>query len=460
MSHIPLQKTSILAMLCNEEVATHLQELIRLDTTNPPGNETPAAEYVASALANDGIEALVLEHKPGRGSAVARLRGTGEAPALLLMSHLDVVPAQPDDWSHPPFAGTMAGGYLWGRGAVDTKNATSIQMAAMQVLARSGIRLKRDLLLSAMADEEIAGGGAQFLATEHPEWVTAEYALNEGGGEALLIGGQTFYGFQVAQKGGVNVRMVAHAESGHSSVPYPESAISKLSAAIVRLKQNPLPHRVIPTTIRFFEGVADRMPNRRLARAARDMLDPGRQEAAAEKLGCDRYVERMLLAMLRNVAEATMINAGYKSNVMPAEAEALISARGLPGIRFEELLREIRQVVGPELTLEPQHFVAGLEFDLPDDDPLLDAARHAIGRTDPEGTVLPYLSCGGTDAMYLEPLGTTVVGFTPMRSDPAGHLLQLAHANDERISVDNLVFGTQTLVDLICRLNGVPSVLS
>ena len=155
-----------------------------------------------------------------------------------------------------------------------------------------------------------------------------------------------------------------------------------------------------------------------------------------------------------------MINAGYKSNVMPAEAEALISARGLPGIRFEELLREIRQVVGPELTLEPQHFVAGLEFDLPDDDPLLDAARHAIGRTDPEGTVLPYLSCGGTDAMYLEPLGTTVVGFTPMRSDPAGHLLQLAHANDERISVDNLVFGTQTLVDLICRLNGVPSVLS
>ena len=169
-----------------DEAVRHLRALIRFDTTNPPGNETPAAEYVAGVLAAEGVETQVLEYASGRGSAVARLRGSGEGQPLLLMAHLDVVPAQAQDWTHPPFASDVAEGYVWGRGAVDTKNATAIQMTALLTLARLGVPLKRDLLLAAMADEEVGGRGAHFLATRHPEWVTAEYGLNEGGGDAFL----------------------------------------------------------------------------------------------------------------------------------------------------------------------------------------------------------------------------------------------------------------------------------
>ena len=442
-----------------EEAVSHLQTLIRFDTSNPPGNETPAAEYVVDTLAEAGIEARVLEHAPGRGNAVARLRGTGAAPPLLLMAHLDVVPARAEDWTHPPFAGQVAEGYVWGRGAVDTKNATAIQMTAMRAIARAGVPLTRDLLLAAMADEEVGGGGAAFLAAEHPEWVRAEYALNEGGGEALIVGGRRVYAFQVAQKGGMLITMIGRGQAGHSSVPYPEGAISRLARAILRLKERPLPHRVIPTTRRFFEGLADAVDDPELAAALRDMLDPGKQMTAVERLGVDGYLSRMFSAMMRNIAEPTILRAGYKANVMPAEAEACVNARGLPGVAADELLGEVREAAGEEVELRPTEFAPGIEFDLPDEDPLLISARAALGRWDPGSIVLPYLSCGGTDAMYLEPLGTQVIGFTPMRADAAGRVLELAHANDERISVENLLFGTQVLIDLICHLNDVPSIL-
>jgi acetylornithine deacetylase/succinyl-diaminopimelate desuccinylase-like protein len=365
------------------------------------------------------------------------------------------VPAVAADWAHPPFAGDVAGGYVWGRGAVDTKNATAIQMLAMLIIARRGIPLKRDLLLAAMADEEFGGRGAHFLANEHPEWVKAEYAFNEGGGEALVVGGRRIYAFQVAQKGGIDLRMIGRGTAGHSSVPYPESAISRLAEAILKLKQQPLPHHVIDATRRFFEGMAQAVTDPALAQALRDMLDPQRQPAAAARLGVDDYTARMFSAMMHNIAEPTMLNAGYKSNVMPAVAEAVVSTRGLPGISAEQLIGEVRGVVGDGVDLETGGFAPGLEFILPDDDACLQAARFGVSRWDPEGVVLPYLSCGGTDAMYLAPIGTKVIGFTPMMPDPAGKLLELCHAKDERISVDNLIFGTRVLLDTICHLNGV-----
>jgi acetylornithine deacetylase/succinyl-diaminopimelate desuccinylase-like protein len=196
-----------------------------------------------------------------------------------------------------------------------------------------------------------------------------------------------------------------------------------------------------------------------LAQHLCDMLAPERQREAVHNLGLDDYLPRVFDAMMRNVSETTILKAGLKSNVMPAEAEATISARSLPGVTETEWLQEIRDVVGDDVELHPGRFAAGLAFDLPDDDPLFAAAQWAIQRRDSDATLLPYLSCGGTDAMYLEPVGTKVIGFTPMQPDPAGHLLELAHAEDERIAVDNLLFGTQVLVDTICRLNGVESPL-
>ena len=437
------------------EAVNHLRTLIRCDTSNPPGGERPAAEYIAQHLTREGVEAQVLEKSPRRSNVVARLPGTGEAAPLLLLSHLDVVPARSEEWSHHPFSGDLADGYVWGRGAVDMKNTTAIQMTAMSILARQRVPLKRDLLLAATAGEEADPEvGVIFLADAHPEWVTAEYALNESGGEALLVGGKRFYTLQIAQKMGMHLNMVALGPDGHSSIPYERSAISTLAEAVTRLKEQPLPHRVTNTTRRFFQEMAAAVEDERQAGALLDMLDPARQAGALDILDAAPFVKRMFWSMMRNIAEPTILRAGYKRNVIPASAEAEISARNLPGVGPSELLGEIQPVVGDDVQLHPGRFYDALEFDIPDDDPLYQAARYAIQRHDPEGILVPYLSCGGTDAPFLAPLGVKTLGFTPMQPDPAGLVLQLAHSSNERISVENLSFGTQVLLDTILHLNG------
>jgi acetylornithine deacetylase/succinyl-diaminopimelate desuccinylase-like protein len=244
--------------------------------------------------------------------------------------------------------------------------------------------------------------------------------------------------------------------AGHSSVPYPDSAISRLAQGILRLKERPLPHHVIDTTRRWFEGMAAAVTDPDLATALREMLDPAKEPAARQRLSVDDYTARMFSAMLHNIAEPTMVKAGYKSNVMPADAEAVVSTRGLPGITAEQLIEETRAAAGGDVELLTGEFAPGIEFILPDNDPCLRAARAAVARWDANGVVLPYLSCGGTDAMYLAPLGTQVIGFTPMQPDSAGKLLELAHAKDERISVDNLLFGVRVLLDTVCQLNDLP----
>lgn len=438
------------------EATNHLRMLIRCDTSNPPGGERPAAEYLAEQLSGEGIEAEILEKSPRRSNLVARLPGSGEAPPLLLLSHLDVVPARAEDWAYPPFEGVLQDGYVWGRGAVDMKNTTAIQMTAMVALARQRVPLKRDLLLAATAGEEADPEmGVIFLAEEHPERVTAEYALNESGGEALLLEGKRFYTLQIAQKMGMRLKMVARGPDGHSSIPYRQSAIGTLAAAIKRLRGQPLPHHVISTTRRFFHDIAAVLEDEHQSAAMLDMLDPSRQAQALDILKADPYVKRMFWSMMRNIAEPTIVRAGYKMNVIPATAEAEINARNLPGVGRQQLLAEIRNIVGDEVELVDGRYHDALEFDIPDDDALFSAARYAIQRHDAEGYLVPYLSCGGTDAPFLAPLGVKTIGFTPMQPDPAGMVLQLAHSSNERISVANLSFGVQVLLDTIRYLNGI-----
>ena len=443
-----------------EELVTHLQALIRIDTTNPPGNETLAARYVAGVLSQEGIESQVLEFAPGRGSAIACLPSSGADAPLLCLSHLDVVPASPNEWKHPPFAGHIADGYLWGRGAVDSKNTTVIQMMAMLLVKRLGVSLSRNLLLAATADEEVSGQGARYLAAKHPKTLAAQYALNEAGGEGFLLGKKHFYTLQVAQKGGLNLRMIGRGTSGHSSVPHARSAIADLAEAIVRLKKRAMPHRVIKTTRRFFSGMADAVDSQELATELRNMLDPQLEKASVRKLGVDVFTQQMFSAMLRNISETTVVMAGHKSNVIPALAEAIVSARPLPGITEHEMVAEIKLITGNNIQLMTDGFNPGLEFDIHANDPLFLAAAAAITTRDPSAILLPYLICGGTDAMHLAPLGTKVVGFVPMAPDPAGSLLKLAHTSEERISISNLLFGAQVLFDTICRLNKSPNPLA
>ena len=436
-----------------DEAIEHLRALIRIDTTNPPGNETPAAAYVVEVLNEAGIDAEVLGASPERGNVLGRLKGTGEERPVLMLSHLDVVPAEPDRWTHPPFEGALVDGHVWGRGSVDCKLMTVASLMTLLLCARHRMPLRRDLILAATADEEVAGpaNGAAYLAQHHPDRIDAEYVLNEGGGFALLIGGKRIYVAQVAEKGSCDVDLVARGRPGHSSVPHDDNAIYALSRAIGRLSAQKMPHHVTATSRRFFEGAADEQDDERASEALRALLDPDRISDALTRLPVDESTMRMFDAMLRSTAAPTMLEAGIKRNVIPSEAIVKLSGRPLPGQTREMFLKELQEIAGDEVEIVTHRFEPGLEGAY--DTPAFCAMEAAIRAHDSEGHLVPFLVTGGTDARRLKNLDTTVYGFCPMRYEPGMGFMDLCHGHDERVSIETVLFGVRVLFDTICGLS-------
>lgn len=446
MSHIDWQKVQ-------SEAVEHLRALVRIDTTNPPGDERPAADYVARVCEKAGLEAEVVESGPKRGNAVARMRGTGAARPLLLLSHLDVVPAEPSRWTHPPFGADLAGGYVWGRGAVDSKLTTAVGLTVLLLCARQGVPLRRDLILAATADEEGGGpaNGAAWLAHHRKDLIDAEYVINEGGGFALEVGGKRFYVCQSAEKGGFDVDLIGRGTPGHASVPHDDNAIVHLSEAVARLGAGRLGFHVTETARRFFEGVAAAQDRAEDARLLRDMLDPKREPEAFRRLPTDAPTQLMFDAMLRNTAAPTMLSGGLKRNVIPSEARLSVSGRPLPGQAKEGFVSEVREKVGNCVEIVEGRWRPGLESN--PDTPLFGALGRALRRSDPEGRVVPFLVTGGTDACRLGPLNATIYGFLPMRYEPGMAFFDLCHGHDERVSEATVGFGVRVLYDAVCELN-------
>jgi acetylornithine deacetylase/succinyl-diaminopimelate desuccinylase-like protein len=435
------------------EAVEHLRALVRIDTTNPPGDERPAADYVAGVCEKAGLKVEVVESAPGRGNVIARMRGTGAARPLLFLSHLDVVPVEPSKWTHPPFAADLAGGYVWGRGSVDSKLTTAVGLMTLLLCARQGVPLKRDLILAATAAEEGGGpaNGAGWLAENRKDLIDAEYVINEGGGFALEIGGKRFYVCQSAEKGGAHVDLVGKGMPGHASVPHDDNAIVHLTHAIGRLGTGRLGFHATETARRFFEGVAAAQDRGEHARLLRDMLDPEREPDTFLRLPTDRPTQQMFDAMLRNTAVPTMLKAGLKRNIIPSEAMLSMSGRPLPGQSQEGFHAELREKVGDEVEIVERGWRPGLEFN--PDTPLFGALERALRRSDPEGRVVPFLMTGGTDACRLGPLNATIYGFLPMRYEPEVAYFDLCHGHDERVSEANVGFGVKVLFDAVCELN-------
>lgn len=435
------------------ETVEHLRALVRIDTTNPPGDERPAADYVAGVCEKAGLRVEVVESGLRRGNVVARMRGTGSARPLLFLSHLDVVPAEPSKWTHPPFGADLAGGHVWGRGSVDSKLTTAVGLMALLLCARQGVPLKRDLILAATASEEGGGpaNGAAWLAQNRKDLIDAEYVINEGGGFALEIGGKRFYVCQSAEKGGFQVDLVGKGMSGHASVPNDDNAIVHLAQAIGRLGAGRLGFHVTETTRRFFEGVAAAQGRGEHTRLLRDMLDPEREPDVFRRLPTDGPTQLMFDAMLRNTAAPTMLRGGLKRNVIPSEAVVSMSGRPLPGQTQEGFRAELREKVGDGVEIIEQGWRPGLESS--PDTPLFGALERALRRSDPEGQVVPFLMTGGTDACRLGPLNATIYGFLPMRYEPGMAYFDLCHGHDERVSEASVGFGVRVLFDAICELN-------
>jgi acetylornithine deacetylase/succinyl-diaminopimelate desuccinylase-like protein len=426
------------------------QSLLRIDTTNPPGNERAAAELVATALRQVELEPQLLEAEPHRTNLVVRYRGTGAKPPLLLTAHLDVVEADPAKWRRPPFSGEEHDGCLWGRGAIDMKNMAAMCTAIMRRLAAKRVVLERDVILAAVADEEAGCDlGSRFLVEQHRALVEAEYAIGESGGFSLHLGDNTFYPVQVAEKGFCWIRARVTGEPGHGSMPRHDSVVTKLGQALTRLGEAHLPIHQTKYVIDFLDALRARQPSviqplvklvarpHLLARVAR--LVPGATFA------------RSFSALLSNTAAATVVRAGAKTNVIPGVAEFEIDGRTLPGQTDEDLLRELRAVLGDEVELTIMKSAPPVVTE-PIESPVFDIIKRQVEAREPDAHVVPYLIPGFTDAKYFSRMGARWYGFSPVKIEKSSGIrfADMFHGHDERVPVAGLAWGVDVL-DAVVR---------
>jgi acetylornithine deacetylase/succinyl-diaminopimelate desuccinylase-like protein len=416
-----------------DEVVEICRDLIRIDSVNPSGNERAIAEWVAERLTDSGLTPEVYESEPGRASVVARWAGEDASrDALLIHGHLDVVPADAADWQVDPFAGEVRDGCVWGRGAVDMKDMDAMILALVADWTRAGKRPPRDVVLAFLADEE-AGGlkGAHFLVDHHAGlFEGCTEAISEVGGFSMTIGGRRLYAVETAEKGIAWLRLVAKGRAGHGSMLNDDNAVTALAEAVARVGRHTFPVELGPTVEIFLREICD---------ALGVAFDPNDVEGVLAKLGS---LARMVGATVRHTANPTMLEAGYKQNVIPGVAHAYLDCRFLPGgeERFRE---ELAQVVGPEVAIEVVQ--TQIAYETTFDGDLVAAMTAAIVDEDPEARVIPYALSGGTDAKSFSELGMRCFGFSPLRLPPDLDFVGMFHGVDERVPIDGLQFGVRAL---------------
>lgn len=417
------------------------RDLIRFDTTNygegRSNGETDAAEYVAAKLEALGLTPQLFESAPGRTSVVTRVTGKDQGKgALVVHGHLDVVPADPANWSVDPFGGVIKDGLLWGRGAVDMKNMDAMMLAALTDIVGAGKEPARDLVVAFFADEEAGGGlGSAHLVKTQPQlFAGATEAISEVGGYSVTLDGKRAYLLQTGEKALIWVKLIARGTAAHGSRLIHDNAITKLAEAVARVGRQEWPIRLTNTTTQL------------LAELAR-ILDVDPQQVGPDELVLSTgTASGFLQASLRTTMNPTLLHAGYKHNVIPDRAEALIDIRSLPG-EEDAVLAQLADLVGPDIEVEIIHRDIGLETDF--GGPLVDAVVETVQRHDPGAPVLPYLLSGGTDNKALSRLGIKGYGFAPLQLPPDLNFPAMFHGVDERVPLDALVFGRRVLTDLL-----------
>ncbi|MFD4501625.1 M20/M25/M40 family metallo-hydrolase [Streptomyces sp. NPDC058457] len=420
-----------------DEVVRFTSELIRIDTSNFGGGdcrERPAAEYAAERLAEAGLEPILLERTAERTNVVARIEGTDPAAdALLVHGHLDVVPAQAADWSVDPFSGEIRDGVVWGRGAVDMKNMDAMILAVVRDWAREGVRPRRDIVVAFTADEEASAvDGSGFLADHHPElFEGCTEGVGESGAFTFHDGtGRHLYPVAAGERGTAWLKLTARGRAGHGSKVNMENAVTRLAAAVTRIGEHQWPLRLTPTVSAALTELA-----------ALYGVEPDLTEVdlLLDKLG---PAARLVEATVRNSANPTMLNAGYKVNVIPGEAVAFVDGRYLYGTE-DEFRATLDRLTGPDVDWEFHHREVALQAPL--DSPTYARMRAAVEEFAPEGHVVPYCMSGGTDAKQFSRLGITGYGFAPLKLPEDLDYQALFHGVDERVPVEALHFGVQVL---------------
>lgn len=424
-----------------DETIRICREMIRIPSVNfgdGNGNEKEVADHVVKLLDEVGIKSTVYESAPGRCNVIARIKGRdSKRPGLVVHGHLDVVPANAQDWSVDPFKAEIKDGYIWGRGAVDMKNMNAMIIATVRHWARVGFVPERDIVLAFFADEE-AGSiyGSHFMVDKHPDVFSGcTEAISEVGGFSVTLpNGKRLYLIETAEKGIHWMRLTAQGRAGHGSLMNPENSITRISEAVTKIGTHQWPQRYSKTVKVFFQRIAQV--------TGRDYDDKDLQPLLSE-LG---FASRMIGATLQNTANPTMLEAGYKANVIPGSASAVIDGRFIPGYE-DELNETIRKIVGPDISI--QTITRDKALEVPFEGDLVDQMCRSLLQHDPEAIPVPYVMSGGTDNKALAELGIIGYGFSPLRLEADFDFMAMFHGVDERVPIDGLSFGVLVLKDFM-----------
>jgi acetylornithine deacetylase/succinyl-diaminopimelate desuccinylase-like protein len=436
-------------MEIKDEAVKLLTDLIRINTVNPPGNELEAARYVKEILDREGIENSIHEAAPGRANLVAGIPGTGEHKPLILLSHLDVVGANPAQWQYDPFGGIVADDYIWGRGALDMKGMLTMELLAMLLIKRAGKSPHRDLILVAAADEEAGGecGISWLLKQGIPGLKEAEYVINEGG-EGISQDGWPLYSCQSGEKGVFWVKLMVTGTPGHASMPVADNAVYHMNQVLSRISSLKSELILSGTTRSYITAIAT-------AKGIPLPQEPGVRDQRLKRLITQELKEaRSIQAMFHHTISPTIIKAGMKTNVLPEQCELTLDCRLLPGETPEGFYQKLqKQINDPQVIMEIIHAAAPTES--PVDTELFRLIEGAVRRENSKALVVPYLSPGGTDSRYFRRLGITAYGFMPVLISEDE--LQRMHGIDERLSLANLEQGTRILTQVVQEISGVDS---
>ena len=424
-----------------EETIRICQELIRIPSVNygeGKGDERAISAYVVESLAEVGIKATSYESAPNRVNVVAKIKGSDSSRAgLVVHGHIDVVPAEAKDWSVDPFSGEIKDGFIWGRGAVDMKNVDAMILAIVRKWAREGYVPPRDIVLAFFADEEAGSEfGSRYMTANHPEvFAGCSEAVSEVGGFSIALkNGKRMYIIETAQKGIHWFKLTAKGTAGHGSMINKDNALTALGEAVAKLGNHVWPQRYTATVKRLFETVA---------KASGKPFDLKDLRPLLSEFGS---ASRMIGATLQNTANPSMLSAGYKENVIPGEASAVVDGRFLPGYE-DEMNATIREIVGPDIRIET--IVTDIALEVPFEGDLVDAMCAALIKHDGDGIPVPFTMSGGTDNKALSKIGIIGYGFSPLKLDPDLDFMALFHGVDERVPVDGLRFGVNVLKDFL-----------
>jgi acetylornithine deacetylase/succinyl-diaminopimelate desuccinylase-like protein len=423
-----------------------LQRLIQFDTTNPPGNESECISFINGVLAEAGVESKVFAKSPDRPNLIARLSGQGNSPPLLLYGHVDVVTTEGQQWKHPPFEGKVVDEFVWGRGALDMKGGVAMMLAAFLRAKAEGLELPGDAVLAIVSDEEAGGDlGARFLVEKHPDlFDDIRYAIGEFGGFTLYVGNRRFYPIQVAEKHLCWLKATVRGSGGHGSIPVRGGAMARLSELLRKIDQHRLPVHVIPVARLMFKTMASSLTGLN-GLILRQLLNPLLTDRVLNLLG-DRG--RLFDPLLHNTVSATVLHGSKKINVIPSEISVELDGRLLPGYQPDDLIGELRQIIGNHVELELlRHDSGPSEPDMG----LFDTLAGILREADPNGVPVPLLLTGATDARFFSQLGIQTYGFVPMPLPEDFNFMETAHAADERIPIDAVEFGANAIYKVLER---------